>query len=576
MINPDLISYIDSTGIPYRVRKGNEIALEYCPYCEHGKANGDYSHFYFNQEKQTFYCQKCEIKGNLYKFQLDRGDISPITKAKKIEYKRPKENQTFTSDTAKFYDWYLKDRGINPAILEKYKVGFKKSNSDTHIIYQYFDRKGVLFNRKYKLIEKREGIPPYYTEQGAEQGFYGLQFIDFSQPILIVCEGEDDLHALVQMGFDNVVSVPYGAGNYSPAMDGIVAEFEQIYLLFDNDPTGQQGARKFAEKAGLAKCVNVILPFKDGRECLLQGLTSKNIHDEIARGDFFKHEEIVRPEDLEDDFMDYILSTDKTVGKYTCIPEINRVIGGIRLSELSILTGHTGKGKSTFAYNFVRWAEMVGLGCMIMSFENQLNPVLEKLIEIYTGEQIHAYDGIERKTVLKKSPEWIRGEIQKLNDKELYFLNKKYMKGGYYDVERMRQVIEYAVKFHDVKLFVIDHLHYFLRLSDARNPVHVIDESIRQLKQWTLELNIHILLLVHPHMTQDNKKGESVKLGLNCVKGASSPAQESDNFWIIHRGRADEGQEPFARLEVLKNRKIGKLGNIDFKVKENLNRYEAA
>ena len=52
----------------------------------------------------------------------------------------------------------------------------------------------------------------------------------------------------------------------------------------------------------------------------------------------------------------------------------------------------------------------------------------------------------------------------------------------------MVNVIEYAVKFYDVKFFLIDHLHYFLQLSGEKNPVQVIDESVRKIKQLTERL----------------------------------------------------------------------------------------
>lgn len=562
----DLIQYLDSTAIPYKIR-GAEVALEHCPYCEQGK--GDYSHFYFNQERQTFYCHKCGAKGNLYRFKLDRGDISPITKAREISFIRPKENKSFISDTDKFYDWYHKDRGIDPAILKKYQVGFTKENGNTRIIYQYFDQKGILFNRKYRTMDKK-----FTTEKGAESNFYGLQFVDPTKPYLIACEGEDDLHALIQMGFDNVVSVPYGAGNYSPSMDKVISQFSDITLLFDNDPPGQEGARNFAEKAGLGKCQNVILPFKDARDCLLQGLTYNDILKEMNAAEYFKHEEIIKAGDLRESYLNYISSEDRLIGRNIRIPEFNRLVGGIRPGEMTIITGQTGRGKTTTALNFVRWAEEVGLKCMVLSFELSNEPILNKLIEIYTGKQTRVYDATERKYRLDK--EWIGHETDRMNDRDIYFLHKsKHVKDGYYDVERMGHVIEYAVKFYGVNFFVVDHLHYFLKTSDVKNATAKIDESVRQIKQWTNKHDIHIVLIVHPHMTQDDKKGNSQKLGLNCVKGASSIAQESDNFWIISRKDGDGEGDNISRLDVLKNRSMGRLGHIDFKVLDNLNTFQA-
>lgn len=564
MDSSDTKKYLDEKNIEYK-ETGKGFILKYCPYCEKPD-EGDYTHFWFYADKQTFCCHKCGVKGNLYRFMLDRGDIPPITKARGTEYKRPKEAPTLTEDTDNFYKWYQESRGIDPAILAKYRVGYRWKNKQHVIVYQYYDQRGVLFNRKYRGADKK-----FWTEKDAEHGFYGLQFIDYRKPYLHVVAGEDDCHALVQMGFDNVLSVPYGDRNYSPAMDKTVQQFQELILLFDNDPSGQTGARNFAEKAGLAKSKNVILPFKDARDCLLQGLGMVDIQAEIAIGEVFKHEEIIKPEDIRADFMKFIKDGEKLLGRSIRIPGFNKIVGGIRLSELTILTGHTGRGKSTCAYNFVRWAEEVGFRCMIMSFENRLFPVISKLIEIYTGETVRVWDERKKEYRLCQSLPRIEAEYDRLNHKEIYFLNKAKIKDGYYDLERLEQVIEYAVKFHDVQVFVIDHLHYFLKISDSRNPVLKIDEAVRQIKQWTERFNIHILLAVHPHMVAEDKNGNPQKLGLNCVKGASSISQESDNFWVV--SRKEEGSQNFARLEVLKNREMGREGAITFEVLDNLNTY---
>lgn len=563
----DLIQYLDSKNIAYKIR-GSEIYLQYCLYCENPN-KGDYTHLSFNRDKKLFHCHKCNARGNLYKFMLDRGDVLPITKAKEIQYKRPKENPKITVNTNNFYQWFYETRGIKPDILEKYKVGYEFKDSKYTIIYQYYENKGPLFNRKYRTTDKK-----FRTEKDAESNFYGLQFIDFNKDYLHVCEGEDDCHALVQIGLDNVLSVPYGAGNYTPPMHKIVQQFDNIFLLFDNDPRGQEGARNFANNAGLFKCRNVILPFKDARDCLLQGLDIFDIQKEIESAEPFKHEEIIKPSDVEKSFMDYINSAEKIIGKCIRIPEFNRIVGGIRLSELTILTGHTGAGKSTLAYNFARWAEEVGHKCMIMSFENRLFSVLAKLIEIYTGERIREYDAKERRYELLQSKEWIDKEYNRLNNRGIYFLNKDtHTNDGYYTIKRMGDVVEYANKFFGVDVFIVDHLHYFLKISDVKNPTLKIDESIRQIKQWTERFNIHILLLVHPHMTADGKDGKPVELGLNCVKGASSIAQESDNFWIV--SRKDDNGDLLSRVQIKKNRGMGRLGEIKFNVRGNLNTFEA-
>lgn len=569
----ELIQYLNSIGQVFR-EQNREIVLQNCPYCESNK-KGNFAHFYFSKEKQTFFCHKCGVKGNLYRFKLDRGDIQPITRARNIEYKRPNNPDLFKRTETAFLDWYEKTRGISRTVLRSYEIGYTTKEIEGKkldiIVYHYYNEKKELINRKFRSTDKKH----MWTEKDAEKIYYGLQFLDFEKEYLHIVEGEDDCHALVQLGVDNVVSVPYGAGNYTPAMDRINKQFKKLILIFDNDERGQQGARQFAEKAGLTKCVNVILPFKDARDCLLEGIDIFGIQTEIAKAKPFRHEEIIKIGDAKEDFKNFIFHSQKLIGKMTPSSAFNKILGGVRLSELTIITGHTGSGKTTFANNLVAWMEQCGMIPMVMAFENKFVSIIRKFIEIYSHENIYIYDELQNKQIVSKDEKWVEKWINILNDKNLYFLNKSVNnKGGYFDLKHIHNIIDYAVKFYNVNLFLIDHLNYFLKLSNAKNPVHVIDETVRQIKLWTDAYNIHIILIVHPHMTQDKATGKTVELGLNSLKGSSSIAQECDNFLVVSRPEKKEGKEILkCKVLVKKNREHGKLGDFYLDVLENRNTF---
>lgn len=565
----ELIQYLNYAGIVFK-ESGDELALQRCPYCETNE-KGNFAHFYFNKHKHTFYCHKCTERGNLYRFKIDRGDFDSITKSgKHIEYKRPENPDQFKRTETSFLDWYTKERGIDQQIVAAYEIGyFKKEiegNKKDFVVYHYFNEKKELINRKFRSMDKKH----MWTEKDAERVYYGLQFIDYTNPVLHVCEGEDDCHALRQIGLDNVVSVPFGANNYSTQMEIVNSKFEKIYMFFDNDEIGQQGAKKFAEKAGLWKCWNVILPFKDARECLKEGIDIFKINIEMNKSKQFRHSEIIKIGDMKTEFLDYLYNSKQLLGYMTPSQEFNKILGGIRMSELTVLTGHTGHGKTTLADNIAVWMESAGLPTMTMAFENKITEIFKKYVEIISGEKIISYG--EGQTFINKSMEWTSHAIDIMNNHNYYFLNKSVSnKNGYFTIENIADIIEYCVKFYDIKFFVIDHLHYFLKLSDAKNPVLKIDETIRTIKQWTDKYNIHIILIAHPHMTSDDKDGKSSKLGLNSLKGASSIAQECDNFITVCKNNDEETGELFTSIEVLKNRSYGKTGQFLLRVKDNGN-----
>lgn len=564
----ELIQYLNNSGIVFR-EQNNELVLQSCPYCEQNK-KGNFAHFYFNQQKQTFFCHKCGVKGNLFRFKIDRGDFSSVTRVNPIEYKRPEKPDAFKRTETRFLDWYTKERGINQEIVRSYEIGYTQKEYDgvkkDFIVYHYYNEKKELVNRKFRSTDKKH----MWTEKDAERIYYGLQFIDFSNPVLHVCEGEDDCHALRQIGIDNVLSVPYGAGNYTPQMEVVNSQFEKIYMFFDNDERGQQGAKQFAEKAGLWKCFNVILPFKDARDCLKEGIDIFGIQKEINAAKHFSHPEVLKAGDVKKDFTDFLYKTKQLTGYMTPSQEFNRLLGGIRLSELTVITGHTGQGKTTFADNISVWMERVGLPVMVMAFENKLTAIIKKYIEILSQEKIVSFENNVMSVC--KDEQWINNAVDILNNCEIYFLNKSISnKNGYFTIDDIGSIIEYCVKFYNIKFFVIDHLHYFLKLSDSKNPVLKIDETIRTIKQWTDKYNIHIVLIAHPHMTSDDKSGKSVKLGLNSLKGASSIAQECDNFITVCQDNNKETGENFSSIEILKNREYGKVGQFILRVLENGN-----
>ena len=571
----DFMEYIDSLGIKYN-SVGDELKFHHCPFCESsGKTSKPFNIFYFNRGKQVFQCyhkKSCGLRGTLYRFKLEMGDIDPINKGHKISYKKPDEKPDLTSDADLFYEWYEKERGIKKEVLRKYNVGYYKREGKTPIMaYQYYNLDNVLFNRKYKSTDKKD----LWTEKDAEKNYYGLQHVKIDDGLLYVVEGEDDAHAFTQLfGNSQVVSVPYGANTYTPAMDRINKKFDTLVLMFDCDEKGQEGARKFAEKAGLHKVHNVLLPHKDLRECILNGIKVDDIQKCIAGCQRFKHSEIIKADDMRREYEHEMFDRNNNLGFMSPWKEFNKLTKGVRLRELSILIGHTGSGKTTLGYNVMLWMETAGMKCMSMSFENRMSAVLTKLIEIDTHESIRHFDEDKNKVVITKPRDWIMNNYNHLQHKDIYFLNKDGMKDGYYDIEKLSEVIMYAVKFYDINFFLIDHLHYFLKLSDARNPVAKIDETIREIKQLTEKYNIHILLIVHPFKTAD-KEGKPVRLGLNSGKGSSSISQESDNFWTISRETDTQPGEYKSLFEMLKNREYGVPSDntLEFNLKDNRNTF---
>ena len=97
---------------------------------------------------------------------------------------------------------------------------------------------------------------------------------------------------------------------------------------------------------------------------------------------------------------------------------------------------------------------------------------------------------------------------------------------------------------------------------------------MRMIHQWCDDYDCHIMINVHPHMTDDTRSGKPAKLGINASKGSSSIAQECDNYMIVERPEKKKGDESLmARLRIEKNREVGKCGEVMFSVLKNRNTF---
>src|SRR4030042_1755124 len=220
--------------------------------------------------------------------------------------------------------------------------------------------------------------------------------------------------------------------------------------MFDCDESGQVGAYKFASKAGFYKCRNVILPFKNLRDCLLNNIDIFQIQVEINNAKPFKCSDIIKAVDMKSQILESVFSK-KYMGVMIPVAEINKILGGIRPGELTVIIAHTGSGKTTFSLNLAAWCMQAGMKALILSFEGKQETIVKKIIEISSCESISTYNDMSGEWTIQKSKQWIEDQKHLLSKKELYFLNRASVdKGGYFDIDKLITVIEYAVKFYDI------------------------------------------------------------------------------------------------------------------------------
>jgi twinkle protein len=499
--------------------KGQEAVLN-CPFC------GKEGKFSFNIENRMYRCFVCGEVGNIRKLKRAQGDWRPI---EHITSSKSKPMKTFpdaviSESHAGLIAELRRTRGLTVETLRSFQIGFEEVNGSQAVVFPYFlDGKIVL--QKKRLLDKKEFI----REPGCPSVLFGLQNVTGKE--VIVTEGEFDALAAFQLGYRNVVSVPNGAnvaktGNpaeceWLKQLDG----FEKIHIAFDNDETGEAAARLLAHKLGEWRCIRWLLPEKDFNDYLMVGISDKDELDKLIKRMEYKDERLIHAKELLKDVLQYWTQTERSKGLQTRFQDLNFKLGGIRDSEITVLTGDTASGKTTLGLNVIENLIAQDVPCLIASTE--MNPVklMGKMFSVHS-----------QKNFLNKrsfTSDDLTAEIDYWASKPLYFINVH----GSLPLETIQNVISYAVKIYGVRFVMLDHLHYFLQVKRSEDERLEIERFVAGITKSSLENGIHIMLVCHP--TKIDSGGER-RVTMHNLRGSSRIYQDAHNVAVVWRDREHE------------------------------------
>ncbi len=220
---------------------GDELRFNYCPICNKEKDNPDFS---VNIATGEYYCHTTGQGGNISELENFDFDLKNIKPAKK-EPKKSKNFDELMKSRAGCHlgdDWlsYLKGRGISEKGLGRLCRLGKNNTMMIHIT----NGKNVVAI-KYRSLDKK---------MSAESGSQSDYFVNWQnikdRTYLIIVEGEIDLLSAVEAGYDNVVSIPFGAKN-TKCIDNQrnwVEEFSKIIIAVDNDEPGIECKNEIKKK----------------------------------------------------------------------------------------------------------------------------------------------------------------------------------------------------------------------------------------------------------------------------------------------------------------------------------------
>lgn len=201
---------------------------------------------------------------------------------KESDYNKPKKNIDLTSIFLARKDKFLNDEWIkylaSRGIGTKYLKNFARLGKSNTMMMPLTNGKKVI-GIKYRTIDKK-----IFSERESQSDYLlGWQLVkDFSY--IIIVEGEIDLLSALEVGFESVVSLPFGAGNLKAIENqkDWLSSFEKIIIATDNDTQGKKSKDEIIKilsnvKSNKDKLFEVDMGiYKDFNEVLTSGLKTKS------------------------------------------------------------------------------------------------------------------------------------------------------------------------------------------------------------------------------------------------------------------------------------------------------------
>jgi KaiC/GvpD/RAD55 family RecA-like ATPase len=576
---------------------GKEIATT-CPKC------GKDGHCFVNGLTWLWHCKRCDSRGNesamkialglQYEVAKTMSDRDTLSKQQDNDFAKKLVD---ASGKSKVFYWnrdllhnpsaagareYLLSRGISLEICERCMIGWSaQADGSTPravrrlltdqpteqtpgwIILPSFTeyREGRPVSESLAVVKLRS-VPPleraFRRLEGGKSTLFSPCGIDPSSTMLVV-GGEIDALSCVAAGWTNVVSPTVGEPNWNEESSSQLEACEDIVIVYDNDDAGRKGAASLSEKLGAHRCRIGTWPSgcKDANDALCKLGQDFRIEQVVSGSKSVGGESVLKVNDLRAEYL-LELRSGKPRGVASGWPDLDRLVGGIRWGEVTLVTGDTASGKSTFASHFALNMARQGHRVLFCPFELGAKRQLAKWVRQESGNAPDVLTDAE-----------IDAALDSLDSLPLHIL-KRY---GGIRVEAIRNTMLHCVRRLGVRVIVLDHLHFMV--TEGPEERAELDAMMKMIAEIAVDAKIHVMVVAHPrqHHSSNETHRDNRIIQASDLKGSAGLKQLSDNIWSVWRPRkadrsdaTEDENSGRSVVYVLKNRDdYGNEGSVAFR-----------
>ena len=550
-------------------QKGNEIFFKYCPYCGGGLSH-DKETFSINTDNGAFKCFRASCDKSGHFVQLARDFNYPLDfdddKATKVYKTLPQIKPPVREPALKF----LMSRGISADVGRRYGVTTAQCD-DNVLMFLFRDENDTLKFIKYRNLKFDKNSPEKQVKEWCESEtqpiLFGIpQCVDFKR--LIVTEGQLDSLAVATANINNAVSVPTGANGFTwvaPCFDW-VDKFEEI-IIFGDCEKGQvtlvDGFKKhFAHKRLKVVRVEDYLGEKDAND-ILQKYGANAVRDCVENAVEIMDNHIKRLASVKS------INIEAQEHIKTGLIGIDKMIGGLYMGTVTLLTGRRGEGKSTLASQFIANAldqsDPAGQPYSVFIYSGELPDFhFKRWLDLQiAGDKVVRYTNEYNDDAYTLED----GTVDAINAwyyDRAYIYDNTIMPDAESEQNELLTVIENVIQRYNTKLVLIDNLMTAIDSCDNDDYYRAQSLFVGRVKQLATKYQVAVLLIAHPRKEGTNSKG----LTNDSVSGSSDITNRVDVVMTFEKTSDDERKEKpvSGYVNITKNRLTGKVTNKETKI----------